>query len=381
MNSIYLDNAATTPLNEQVYNKMLSVSHIYGNPSSIYQTGREARKLIDESRETVAKLLNADVSEIYFTSGGTEADNWAVAGTALLQKNGHIITSSIEHHAVLNTCKQLEYLGFDATYLPVDKFGIVSADELKKAVRKDTCLASVMYANNEIGTLQDISLLAKTAHEHGVLFHTDAVQAAGHMPLDVKALGVDMLSISAHKFGGPKGVGALYIKKGIKILNLISGGAQERGRRAGTENPTGIAGLAEALKIANNSIEQKAKELAEKRDSFEEDLFNLIPNIKLNGSKDSRLPNITNITIKDAPAEALLMRLDKCGIAASAGSACTSGSIEPSHVLMAIGLSEKEAKQSIRLSLSNDTTEEQLKSAAGIIAQQVKELRSIRIKQ
>ncbi|MGI6215186.1 MAG: cysteine desulfurase family protein [Christensenellales bacterium] len=381
MNSIYLDNAATTPLNEQVYNKMLSVSHIYGNPSSIYQTGREARKLIDESRETVAKLLNADVSEIYFTSGGTEADNWAVAGTALLQKNGHIITSSIEHHAVLNTCKQLEYLGFDATYLPVDKFGIVSADELKQAVRKDTCLASVMYANNEIGTLQDISLLAKTAHEHGVLFHTDAVQAAGHMPLDVKALGVDMLSISAHKFGGPKGVGALYIKKGIKILNLISGGAQERGRRAGTENPTGIAGLAEALKIANNSIEQKAKELAEKRDSFEEDLFNLIPNIKLNGSKDSRLPNITNITIKDAPAEALLMRLDKCGIAASAGSACTSGSIEPSHVLMAIGLSEKEAKQSIRLSLSNDTTEEQLKSAAGIIAQQVKELRSIRIKQ
>lgn len=381
MNSIYLDNAATTPLNEQVYNKMLSVSHIYGNPSSIYQTGREARKLIDESRETVAKLLNADVSEIYFTSGGTEADNWAVAGTALLQKNGHIITSSIEHHAVLNTCKQLEYLGFDATYLPVDKFGIVSADELKKAVRKDTCLASVMYANNEIGTLQDISLLAKTAHEHGVLFHTDAVQAAGHMPLDVKALDIDMLSISAHKFGGPKGIGALYIKKGIKILNLISGGAQERGRRAGTENPTGIAGLAEALKIANNSIEQKAKELAEKRDSFEEDLFNLIPNIKLNGSKDSRLPNITNITIKDAPAEALLMRLDKCGIAASAGSACTSGSIEPSHVLMAIGLSEKEAKQSIRLSLSNDTTEEQLKSAAGIIAQQVKELRSIRIKQ
>ncbi len=379
MNSIYLDNAATTPLNEQVKNKMLSVSQIYGNPSSVYETGREARKLLDESRETVAKILNAKASEIYFTSGGTEADNWAIAGAALLKKGGRILTSSIEHHAVLNTCRQLERLGFRAEYLRADRSGRVLFSDFKGAIREDTVLASVMYANNEIGTLQDVGLMAKAAHEHGILFHTDAVQAAGHLPLDVRALDADMLSISAHKFGGPKGVGALYIKKGTKILNLLSGGAQERGRRAGTENVAGIVGLAEALKISYEDIEKKAKEMGKKRNKFERDLFNSIPDIVLNGHKTLRLPNIINITIKGAPSEALLMRLDKCGVAASAGSACTSDSLEPSHVLIATGLSESEAKQSIRLSLSNETTEEQLKLAADIIARQVKELRSVKL--
>ncbi|MDO5022064.1 MAG: cysteine desulfurase family protein [Eubacteriales bacterium] len=377
MNRIYLDNAATMPLNEQVYKKMLSVFESYGNPSSVYQTGREARKLLDKSREHVAKAIGALPSEIYFTSGGTEADNWAIIGAALEKGSGHIITSSIEHHAVLHTCAQLEKMGFEVSYLPVDSSGLVSLEDITNALKEDTFLISVMYANNEIGTIQPISEIAKKAQEKGILFHCDAVQAVGHLPLDVKALGVDMLSLSAHKFGGPKGVGALYIKKGTKIANLINGGAQERGRRAGTENVAGIVGLAEALRIANDGIEQKALETAKKREYLTDRLFGLIPNIKINGNLESRLPGVINITFKGVSSQALLIRLDRCGVAASAGSACTSGSLEPSHVLKAIGLSEEDAKNSIRLSLSNNISEEELYEAANIIASQVQEMRGV----
>lgn len=380
MKKIYLDNAATTSLKSEVLEEMMPIlKENYGNPSSIYSIGRNARKEVEKSRQTVAEILGANPSEIFFTSGGTESDNWAIRGVAFAQfrkgKN-HIITSKIEHHAVLHTVKELEKEGFEATYLDVDKNGFVNPEDVKAAITEKTALVTVMYANNEIGTIQKISEIGKVCHEKGVIFHTDAVQAVGHLEINVKEQNVDLLSLSGHKFHGPKGVGALYVKKGVRILNLMQGGAQESNKRPGTENVAGIVGLAKALEISMQNRQEKNKDLEKKRDFLINELLE-IKRSRLNGDRIQRLPGNVNISFEGIEGESLLLLLDAAGICASSGSACTSGSLDPSHVLLAIGLVHEVAHGSLRLSLDESTTMEELEYTVSEVKKVVERLRSM----
>lgn len=359
----YFDYAATTPVKKEVLEEMLPFFNInFGNPSSIYSIGRQSRAALDIARDKIAKTLNSESDEIFFTGGGTEADNWAIKGVAFANKSkgNHIITSKIEHHAVLHTCEYLEKEGFEITYLDVDKYGLVSIGDFKNAIKDNTILISIMYANNEIGTIQPIKELAQIANEKGIIFHTDAVQAYGNEIIDVEDLGVDLLSISAHKIYGPKGVGALYIKKGTKIHQLIHGGAQEKKRRAGTENIPGIVGFGKAAEIAHKNIEEHIDRLVKLRDRLIDGIMTKIPYTKLNGHPTKRLPGNVNISFEFIEGESLLLSLDIAGIAASSGSACTSGSLGPSHVLAAIGLAHEIAHGSLRLTIGDFTTEDEI---------------------
>ena len=360
MNRIYLDNAATTAVSPEVLEAMLPYfTECFGNPSSIHSTGRDARRAIETARKQVAAAINCQPNEVYFTAGGSESDNWAIKGAALARKNkgNHIITSSIEHHAVLHTCQWLEKQGFEVTYLPVDADGQVSVADVETAINDRTILITIMAANNEIGTLQPIAEIGRLAKSRGILFHTDAVQAIGAIPIDVQAIGCDLLSLSGHKFHGPKGVGALYIRKGVKLEHLIEGGAQERGQRAGTENLAGIVGLGKAIELAAANLESNAAKMSALRDKLIDGILERIPDVKLNGHRTNRLPNNVNVSVRYIEGEALLLRLDLAGVAGSSGSACTSGTLDPSHVLLAIGLPHEIAHGSLRLTLGNETTE------------------------
>ena len=380
MNPVYLDNAATTPVSQAVLDKMLPyfLEH-YGNASSIYGTGRDARKAIDAARRQAAQALNAKANEIYFTAGGSESDNWAIKGAAFMQrkKGSHIITTAIEHHAVLHTCQWLEKQGFTVTYLPVDEFGLVTAAQVEKAIMPETILISIMAANNEIGTLEPIKEIAQVARAHKILFHTDAVQALGAVPVDVEDWGVDLLSLSAHKFHGPKGVGLLYIRTGARVDSIIHGGAQERGKRAGTENLAGIVGTAEALELAVRHQPENAARLAALRDRLIAGIRESIPDVRLNGHPTLRLPGNANISIRFIEGEAMLLRLDFAGIAASSGSACTSGSLDPSHVLLAIGLPHEIAHGSLRFSFSQDNQESDVDAVLAVLPGIVQTLRDM----
>ncbi len=363
MKQIYLDNASTTPLKKEVLNAMMPyLTNEFGNPSSLYDLGQTASDAVQDSRDKLASLIGAKSSEIYFTSGGSESDNWAIKGfaEANVSKGKHMITSAIEHHAVLHAFKHLEKQGFEVTYLPVDSQGLVSVDDLADAIRDDTILVSIMLANNEIGTIEPIAELASVAKERGVAFHTDAVQAFGHIPIDVNELGVDMLSASAHKLGGPKGVGLLYIRRGIKLENLIDGGQQERGRRATTENVAGIVGFAKAAELAWIGMGEERARLIELRDHAIRRILAEIPHSKLNGSWQSRLANNINFSFEFIEGEGMLLQLAARGICVSSGSACTSGSLDPSHVLLAIGLPHEIAHGSLRMTLGEDTTLEDI---------------------
>lgn len=357
---VYADNAATTPVSPEVLEAMLPfLKEKYGNPSSLYSVAREAASAVEDARAKIAGLLGAKPNEIYFTASGSEADNWAIKGAARanMAKGRHIVTSKIEHHAVLHTCEALEKEGFEVTYLPVDSEGIVDPDEFRKALRTDTVLAAIMYANNEIGTIQPIKELAAIAHERKIPFFTDAVQAVGHIPVNVAELGVDMLALSGHKINAPKGIGALYIKAGTRIKNLIDGGGQERGRRAGTENVPYIVGLARALEIAFARIPELERVRA-LRDRLIDGILSTIPYSRLNGSREKRLPGNVNVAFEFIEGESLVLLLDSVGICASTGSACSTASLEPSHVLLAIGLPHEKAHGSLRLSLSHENTDE-----------------------
>ena len=359
---IYLDHAATTYVKPEVFEAMKPYfTQEYGNASSIYSIGRSNRKAVEEARSSVAKSLGAaEPSEIYFTGSGSEADNWAIKGTALaMRKKGkHIITSAIEHPAVLETCKFLQSEGYDITIIPVDKDGLINPGDIDKAIRPDTILVSIMLANNEIGTIEPIKEIAQICRKHGVLFHTDAVQAAGNIPIDIQDLGVDFLSVSGHKFYGPKGTGVLYIRKGVKIEKLIHGGHQERNKRAGTENVPGIVGLAKALELANENMEAHYKKLYGLRERALKGITERIPHTKLNGHREKRLPGNLNVSFRFVEGESILLMLDMKGIKASSGSACTSGSLDPSHVLMAIGLPHEIAHGSLRLTFGECNTEQ-----------------------
>ena len=377
---IYLDNAATTKTAPEVVKAMLPYfSEHYGNPSSIYSLGTESKKVVSEVRESIAKSLGAANNEIYFTAGGSEADNWAIKATAeaYAQKGKHIITSAIEHHAVLHTCEYLEKRGFEVTYVGVDENGILKLDELEKAIRPDTILISVMFANNEIGTIQPIKEIGRIAKEHGVLFHTDAVQAYGQLPINVDEYQIDMLSASAHKLNGPKGIGFLYIRKGLKTRSFIHGGAQERSRRAGTENVPGIVGLGAASARAFSRMEEKTKKEIELRDYLIRRIEEEVPYCRLNGDRTRRLPNNVNFSFRFVEGESLLIMLDMRGICASSGSACTSGSLDPSHVLLAIGLPHEIAHGSLRLTLSEENTKEELDTTVEAIKEIVARLRDM----
>ncbi len=377
---IYLDNAATTRTAPEVVNAMIPYfSEHYGNASSIYRLGTESKRAIMQSREVIAKSLNADPLEIYFTAGGTEADNWALIAAAESGegRGRHIITSKIEHHAVLHTCQYLEKRGYEITYIDVDEKGIIRLEDLKKAVRKDTILISVMFANNEIGTIQPIKQIGEIAKENGILFHTDAVQAYGHLAIDVEELNIDLLSASGHKLYGPKGIGFLYIRKGVKIRSFIHGGVQERKRRAGTENVPGIAGLGMAAKLAFSQMEERAGKVQKLRDYLIERIGNEIPYCRLNGDRERRLPNNVNFSFQFIEGESLLIMLDMKGICASSGSACTSGSLDPSHVLLAIGLPHEIAHGSLRLTLSEENTIEELDETVEAIKEAVGKLRQM----
>lgn len=374
---IYMDYAATTFVKPEVLKEMNPYfTEYFGNPSSVYYISRKTKMAIVKARESVSKTINANKDEIFFTSGGSEADNWAIKGIALANgnKGRHIITTKIEHHAVLNTCGYLEKHGFEINYLPVDKSGRVDLDSLRKAIREDTILVSVMFANNEIGTLEPIEEIGKLCREKGILFHTDAVQAVGNVPIDVQKMNIDLLSMAAHKFYGPKGMGALYIKKGIKIDGLIQGGSQERGRRAGTENIPGIVGMGKALSLASENMNEESKRLTYLRDRLIDGLLK-IPGTRLNGDRTNRLPGNVNVTFDSVDGEVLVMALDDIGIYASTGSACSAGSIEPSHVLTAIGLSDKNAKSSLRLTLGAKTTEEDVDYAVSSLNEIISKLR------
>ena len=377
---IYLDNAATTKTAPEVVKAMLPYfSEHYGNPSSIYSLGTESKKVVSEVRESIAKSLGAATNEIYFTAGGSEADNWAIKATAeaYAQKGKHIITSAIEHHAVLHTCEYLEKRGFEVTYVGVDENGILKLDELEKAIRPDTILISVMFANNEIGTIQPIKEIGRIAKEHGILFHTDAVQAYGQLPINVDEYQIDMLSASAHKLNGPKGIGFLYIRKGLKTRSFIHGGAQERSRRAGTENVPGIVGLGAASERAFARMEEKTKKEIELRDYLIRRIEEEVPYCRLNGDRTRRLPNNVNFSFRFVEGESLLIMLDMRGICASSGSACTSGSLDPSHVLLAIGLPHEIAHGSLRLTLSEENTKEELDTTVEAIKEIVARLRDM----
>lgn len=377
---IYMDNAATTPVKKEVVDAMLPYfTERFGNPSSIYKKGREAKRALDQSRDTVAETIGSNSREIYFTSGGSEADNWAIKGVALgnKDKGNHIITTKIEHHAVLHTCQYLERNGFKVTYLDVDEYGIVNPDDLKNAITDETILITVMYANNEVGTIQPIKEIGRIAKENNIYFHTDAVQAIGNIRIDVEELGIDLLSLSAHKLYGPKGVGALYIRKGVKLHPYIHGGAQERNRRAGTENVAAIVGLAKALEIAYKDLEIHNKKLTKLRDRLINGIKENIKYVKLNGHPEKRLPGNVNVSIEFIEGESLLLSLDMVGIAASSGSACTSGSLDPSHVLLAMGLSHDIAHGSLRLSLGDFNTEEEVDYVIENLIKIVKRLRDM----
>ena len=358
---IYMDNAATTPVKPEVLDAMLPYfTEKFGNPSSIYSISSENKKAITDAREVIAKSINTTPENIYFTAGGSESDNWALKATAdaYASKGKHIITTKIEHHAILHTCEYLETKGFEITYLDVDENGLVKLDELTAAIRPDTILISVMFANNEIGTIEPIAEIGKIAHEHGVLFHTDAVQAYTQVPIDVEAMNIDTMSTSGHKINGPKGIGFLYIRKGVKIKSFIHGGAQERHRRAGTENVTGIIGLAKAAEIATANMKERTAEEIKVRDHLIERIEKEIPYAKLNGDRVKRLPNNVNFSFQFVEGESMLILLDSKGICASSGSACTSGSLDPSHVLLAIGLPHEIAHGSLRLTISDQITME-----------------------
>lgn len=377
---IYLDNAATTKVNKKVLESMMPYfSEIYCNPSAAYSFATKGRIAIEEARNHAAKLIGASDMEIYFTSGGSESDNWAIKAVAesFSDKGKHIITTKIEHHAVLHTCEYLERHGFDITYLNVDSDGKVRLDELKKSIREDTILISVMTANNEIGTIQPVAKIGKIAHEKGILFHTDAVQAYGHIPINVDEMNIDLLSASGHKFNGPKGVGIMYIRKGVKIRSFIHGGSQERGRRAGTYNVPGIAGLGTAAKLAMENMAKCAEKEKELRDYFIDRISAEIPYTVLNGHREDRLPNNINFCFRFVEGESVLIMLDQAGICASSGSACTSGAIDPSHVLRAIGLSDEMAHESLRLTLSYENTKEEIDTVVGELKRIVERLRGM----
>ncbi len=377
---VYLDHAATTSVRPEVLEAMLPYfSEKYANPSSIYSMAQESKAAIDNAREKVAAAIGANPQELYFTSGGTEADNWAIKGVAYKNrdKGRHIITTSIEHHAVLHTCQYLEKEGFDVTYLPVDEKGFVSPSQVEDAIRDDTVLISIMYANNEIGTIQPIEEIGAIAKEHGIPLHTDAVQAVGNIHIDVEKLGIDLLSMSAHKFYGPKGVGALYVRKGVNLEPYIHGGAQERGKRASTENVPGIVGMGKAIELAASNIDSYNKKLLELRDMTIDGILAKIPYVRLNGDREKRLPGNVNFSFEFIEGESLLLLLDMAGICASSGSACTSGSLDPSHVLIAIGLPHEIAHGSLRLSFGWDNTREDVEYLLEVLPNIVKRLRHV----
>lgn len=377
---IYLDNAATTKTAQEAVDAMLPYfTEYYGNASSIYSLGAESKKAMTEAREEIAGSIGASAQEIYFTAGGSESDNWALVATAEAyeSKGKHIITSKIEHHAILHTCEYLEKRGFSITYIDVDENGVLKLDELKKAIRPDTILISVMFANNEIGTIQPIKEIGEIAREHGILFHTDAVQAYGHVQTRVDELPIDMMSASGHKINGPKGIGFLYIRKGVKIRSFVHGGAQERSRRAGTENIPGIVGLAAAVKKNFANMEERTRKETELRDYLIERIEKEIPYCRLNGHRTDRLPNNVNFSFQFIEGESLLIMLDMKGICASSGSACTSGSLDPSHVLLAIGLPHEIAHGSLRMTLSEENTKEEIDFVADELKEIVERLRSM----
>ena len=377
---VYLDHAATTYVRPDVFEAMKPYfCEKFGNASSIYSIGRETKKAVENAREQVAKALGAQPREIFFTASGSEADNWAIKGVAYANKSkgNHIITSSIEHPAVLTTCQQLEKEGFEVTYLPVDSDGLVSAEDLRAAIKDTTILVSIMTANNEIGTIQPIAELGAVAKEKGVLFHTDAVQAIGNVKIDVNEMNIDLLSLSAHKFYGPKGVGALFIRKGVKINNLIHGGHQERGKRASTENVPGIVGLAKAIEIATENLEEYNKKLISLREKTIEGIMAKVPYVKLNGHRDQRLPGNVNFSFQFIEGESLLLMLDMKGICGSSGSACSSGSLDPSHVLMSIGLTHEIAHGSLRLTFGEENSEEDVDYILSVIPEIVAKLRDM----
>lgn len=377
---IYADNAATTKVSEPVLEAMLPYfTEEYGNASSIYALGRNAKKALETARESIAASIGAQPSEIYFTSCGSESDNWAIRSVCeRLAAKGqkHIVTSVFEHHAVLHTCQALEKLGFEVTYLPVYENGIVKTEDVRNAIREDTALVTIMYANNEIGTIQPIEEIAAICREKNVIFHTDAVQAVGHVKIDVHAQGIDMLSISGHKIHAQKGIGALYVRKGIPMTNLIFGGAQERNRRAGTENIPAIMGLAKAMELANTDIEERAEKTSRLSDRLIDGLLKL-PRTRLNGDRVKRLPGTVNVSIEGIEGESLLLMLDMNGICASSGSACTSGSLDPSHVLLSLGLKHEVAHGSLRLSINEETTDEDVDYILEVVPKVVKRLREM----
>ena len=367
---IYMDNAATTPVYPEVYEAMKPYfDEVYGNPSAVYTFAGKAGTAVDDARQTIASVINAKPEEVYFTSGGSESDNWAIIGAAEgnCHKGKHIITTKIEHHAVQNTCKYMEKHGFEVTYLDVDKYGRVSPKDVALAIRPDTILISVMTANNEIGSIQPIEEIGDIAGKHGVLFHTDAVQAMGHIKIDAEKMNIDMLSASAHKLNGPKGVGLMYIRKGIAIPSFIHGGVQERGRRAGTLNVPGIVGFATAARMAEESMTERSQYVTGLRDYFIDRVLNEIDGSRLNGDRIDRLPNNVNLSFLGINGETLLIILDQNGICASSGSACSSGSLDPSHVLTAIGLSSQEAGSSLRFTLSEKNTRDEIDYTIDII--------------
>lgn len=377
---IYLDNAATTKVDHEVFEAMKPYfEEIYGNPSSIYSFAGKAKKDLEDARRTVAEFLGANPREIYFTGGGSESDNWALKATAFAkrEKGKHIITSKIEHHAILHTCEYLEKLGYEVTYLDVDENGVVRLDELKKAIREDTILISIMFANNEIGTLEPIKEIGEIAHEAGIVFHTDAVQAYGHVPINVDEYHIDILSASGHKINGPKGIGIMYLRESVKIGAFIHGGGQERARRAGTHNTPGIVGFGKATELAAARMEQRRAYESELRDYLIERVLSEIPYTRLNGHRTNRLSNNANFSFRFIEGESLLIMLDQKGICGSSGSACTSGSLDPSHVLLAIGLPHEIAHGSLRLTLSDETTKEQIDYVVEQLKTMVDRLRSM----
>lgn len=377
---IYMDNAATTPVRDEVLNTVIPYfKEYYGNASSVYSIAKESKKALEKAREQVAKGIGAKTDEIFFTAGGSESDNMALRGVAeaLKGKGNHIITTKIEHHAILHTCEYLEKQGYEVTYLSVDEFGKISLDELEKSIRPETILISIMFANNEIGTIQPVAEIGKLAREKGVLFHTDAVQAVGHVLVDVEEMKIDLLSLSGHKLGAPKGVGAIYIRKGVPVQPLIFGGAQEKRKRAGTENIPGIVGLGKAVELAVADMEAETKRLVELRDKLISEILAKVPESRLNGHPTDRLPGNCNISFAYIEGESMLLLLDAMGIAASSGSACTSGSLDPSHVLMAIGLPHEIAHGSLRLTLDRINTPEDVEYVLNKVPDVVQKLREM----
>lgn len=377
---VYMDNAATTKLSPDVLNAMMPyLTDIYGNASSVHAFGREAREGVEHARNQVAAAINASPDEIFFTAGGTESDNMAIKGVAhkYAKKGKHIITTAIEHHAVLHTCEALEKEGYEVTYLPVDEDGLISVEQVKAAMRDDTLLVTVMFANNEVGTIEPIAEIGALCRERNVLFHTDAVQAVCHVPIDVKVMNIDLMSISAHKFHGPKGIGALYCRKGIVLEPVIVGGAQERKRRAGTENVAGIVGLGAAIERAHKNMSADMARVSALRDKLISGILEQIPHVKLNGHPTQRLPQNVNFSIRYIEGESILLMLDINGIAASSGSACTSGSLDPSHVLLAMGIPHEIAHGSLRLTLSDMTTDEEIDYVIATLTKIVKRLRDM----